>query len=400
MKNLVTFFIFFFLCGTLVAQTENYWTKKADFGGLKRERAVGFTIGEKGYIATGVDTAEFVLNDLWEYEPLTDSWTQKADLPGEARRNAVAFVIGSKAYIGTGMNNANANLGNTLSDLWEYTPATNTWVQKANYPSIPIYFGTAFSIDSRGYICGGKKGPNWYTAELWEYNPATDSWAQQSSFPAGVRYQLGSFVVGNSAYIGLGTDQDMYRKDIWEYKPALDLWTEKADLPGSERASSHLFGIGTRGYVCMGSNGGNLDDLWEYNPLDNTWSSKATYGGSARKNGATFVVYGKAFLGTGKGNSGKKQSMWEYSPGAYVGLAEHAEADITIFPNPATDNINVQVNSTEIERYDIFTLQGTHVLSSPFAASISINELSSGVYLLVGKNSSGQILGKEKLIIR
>ena len=243
----------------------------------------GFTIGDKGYIGTGVDTAEFVLNDLWEYEPLTDSWTQKANLPGEARRNAVAFVVGDKAYVGTGMNNADANLGNPLSDLWEYTPATNSWVQKANYPSTSIYFATAFSVDSRGYVCCGKRGPNWYTAEVWEYNPATDSWSQQSSFPGGVRYQLGSFVVDNSAYVGLGTDQDMYRSDIWEYKPALDLWTQKADLPASERASSHLFGIGTRGYVCMGTNGGMLKDLWEYNPLDNTWSVKANYGGSGRK---------------------------------------------------------------------------------------------------------------------
>ena len=29
-----------------VSQTENFWTKKADFPGLKRERAVAFAIGD------------------------------------------------------------------------------------------------------------------------------------------------------------------------------------------------------------------------------------------------------------------------------------------------------------------------------------------------------------------
>jgi len=56
-------------------QTENYWTKKSDFAGLKRERAVAFSIGDYGYVGTGVDTAEIVHNDLWKYDPTLDTWT-------------------------------------------------------------------------------------------------------------------------------------------------------------------------------------------------------------------------------------------------------------------------------------------------------------------------------------
>ena len=400
MRIIATFFAFFLLSGTLVAQTENYWTKKSDFTGLKRERAVAFTVGDKGYVGTGVDTAEMVLNDFWEYEPLTDTWSQVADFPGVPRRNATAFSIGDKGYVGTGMSDADANLGVTLSDFWEYDPATNSWTQKANYPSLAMYFGTGFAVGSRGYICCGKRGPNWYTTELWEYNPQTDAWSSKAPFPGGVRYQLTSFVVNSSAYVGLGTDQDMYRNDIWEYKPAQDLWTQKADLPGSERSASHGFGIGNYGFICMGANGGILDDLWEYNPLNNTWASKAPYGGSSRKNGIAFTLYGKAYVGLGKGVSGKKMSMHEYSPGGYVNLDEVASADIKVFPNPASDNISIQVSSTEIEQFEIYTLQGTKMLETSFASSITVDQLSSGVYLLVGKDNSGQIIGKEKLVIR
>ena len=44
----------------IFGQTENFWLKKNDFGGLKRERAISFSIGDYGYVGTGVDTGEVV----------------------------------------------------------------------------------------------------------------------------------------------------------------------------------------------------------------------------------------------------------------------------------------------------------------------------------------------------
>lgn len=399
MKYTASLITFFLLCGTLFGQTENFWSVKSDFGGLKRERAVAFTANGMAFVGTGVDTSEAILNDFWSYDVVSDTWAQVANLPGVARRDAIAFTINDKGYVGTGMDNADANLGSALNDFWQYDPLTNSWTQKSNYPGLPVYFATGFNIDTKGYICGGKRGPNWYISELWEYNPASDSWTGKTPFPGGVRYQLNSFVVGSSAYVGLGTDQDMYRYDMYEYKPALDEWTPKADLPASARGASHLFAIGNRGFVCMGTNGGFLDDLWEYNPLNNTWAIRATYGGSPRKNGIAFVLGGKAYVGTGKGASGKKMSMWEYTPSALVGVNENTEADIRIYPNPSSGNFSLNVTSTEIELLEIYTLQGTRVMETSFTTSVDVSELSSGTYLLVGKDSFGQIIGKEKLII-
>lgn len=44
------------------------WTQKANFGGTAREKAVGFSIGGTGYIATGYDGT--FRKDLWAYDPL------------------------------------------------------------------------------------------------------------------------------------------------------------------------------------------------------------------------------------------------------------------------------------------------------------------------------------------
>ena len=65
----------------LNAQTMNFWTKKSDFTGLKRTRAVSFTVDDYAYVGTGVDTAEQVQNDFWKYDPILDTWTQVANLP-------------------------------------------------------------------------------------------------------------------------------------------------------------------------------------------------------------------------------------------------------------------------------------------------------------------------------
>ena len=382
------------------AQTENYWTKKADFTGLKRERAIAFTVDDFAYIGTGVDTAEFVHKDFWKYDPSVDVWVQVADFPGTERRNASAFSIGGFGYVGTGMDNADANFGSTLSDFWKYDPTTNNWSSIANLPGNGIYFATGFSIGDKGYICGGKKGPNWYASTLYEYNPASNSWMSKAAFPGGVRYQLSSFVIDDLAYVGLGVDQDLYRKDIWQYDPNSNSWIARTDLPASERGSSHTFTLGQRGFVCMGSNGGILDDLWEYNPFADDWTSRATYDGSNRKNGVYFALNGKGYVGTGKGYSGKKLSMYEYTPNAILDLNETAVNKIHIYPNPTSETINIHALTNNIVTLEIFTSYGTKVLETAYVAQISIDHLPMGIYILIGKGETGEILSKEKLIIQ
>lgn len=400
MKKFFILLSIMFIQGIVLGQTYNYWVKKNDFTGLKRERAVAFTVDNYAYVGTGVDTAEQVKNDLWKYDPFLDSWTQVASLPGVARRNAVAFSIGSKGYIGTGFSHAESLLGTELSDFWEYDPTSNQWTQKANYPSTAVYFATGFAVEGKGYICGGKRGPNNYTSALYEYNPMNDSWTARASFPGGVRYQLSSFVIENSAYVGLGTDQDMYRNDIWEYKPSQDQWTQKADLPASERAASHTFGIGFRGFVCMGTNGGYLDDLWEYNPYDNSWSVRATYGGSKRKGGIAFTLLGHGFVGLGKGNSGKKQSMYEYIPGAWVGTKELNDLSYELYPNPATTSLNIQHSSNDIDQISIVDLTGKVLIQSEFTSSIDVSMLSAGSYFVVAENKTEGLRSTQPLIIQ
>lgn len=402
-KSIYTLFVLL-LCNLTFAQGNNTWTKKADFAGLKRERAIAFSINDMGYVGTGVDTAEVVHNDLWQYDPTLDTWAQVANVPGSVRRNAVAFTINDKGYVGTGIDLVQASQpgATTLSDFWEYDATLNSWTQKANYPGgfgFGVYFATGFAVGSKGYICCGKLGPNNYINQLWEYKPAIDQWAQLPAFPGGVRYQLSSFVVDYSAYVGLGTDQDAYRKDIWEFNTATNQWTQRADLPASQRSAATTFSLGQRGYVCLGSNGGLLDDLWEYNPFTDNWSSKATYGGSPRKGAFSFTANGRAYVGTGKGYSGKKASMHEYNPSLVIGI-EELENNLAVYPNPAQNEVHLTSKSNNIEMIEITSSTGYTVKREEFKSTIDINSLPAGVYFIAGYDDHNNLTASQKLIIQ
>jgi len=101
------------------------WTQKADFAGGNRAEAAGFSIGTKGYVGIGrvaYDTSVSV-NDFWEYDPATNTWTQKANFGGTARSAAVGFSIGLRGYIGTGIPTGVVTAdGGMYRDFWEYCP--------------------------------------------------------------------------------------------------------------------------------------------------------------------------------------------------------------------------------------------------------------------------------------
>src|SRR4051812_34692652 len=99
------------------SQAPDSWNPKANFAGVARAGAVGFSIGNKGYIGLG-DEYPVSYKDFWEYDTATDAWTQKADFGGKGRLYAVAFVIDGKAYVGTGQSDSFPDY-TYYKDFWE-----------------------------------------------------------------------------------------------------------------------------------------------------------------------------------------------------------------------------------------------------------------------------------------
>src|ERR1039457_731143 len=138
----------------IACSAQGTWVQMANLGGAARSGATGFSIGTKGYIGTGyvvvTPSTSAPTNDFWEWDQATNIWTQKANFGGVARTSAIGFSIGAQGYIGTGTG-ASGN----YNDLWEWDQATNIWTQKANFGGAARDASVGFSIGTKGYIGTG-----------------------------------------------------------------------------------------------------------------------------------------------------------------------------------------------------------------------------------------------------
>ncbi len=101
------------------------WVKLEDLPAEARKEAVSFSINGKGYVGTGETKNGKLLRDIWEYNPKLNKerWIQKKDFGGEIRKGAVGFSIGERGYISTGYGKEPQG-GNfrCRNDIWEYLP--------------------------------------------------------------------------------------------------------------------------------------------------------------------------------------------------------------------------------------------------------------------------------------
>ena len=298
---------------TTACTIPNTWTQRANFGGVARKVAAGFSIGTKGYIGVGELNGN-VLDDFWEYNSLTNVWTQKADFGGVPREFAQGLSIGNKGYIGMGEDEDSEQ----LQDFWEYNPATNIWTQKANYGGGPVASTRGFSIGMKGYVGTGHDG-SVYRQDFWEYNPATNLWTQKANFGGGLRSAGVGFSIGNKGYFGTGNSGAQTFSGFWEYNPAPNLWTQKANFGGGQRKLAVGFSIGSKGYVGTGYLGGTtFSDFWEYIPgpgfMGGTWNQKADFGGGPREEATGFSISGKGYIGVGDIGPTEFNDFWCYAP--------------------------------------------------------------------------------------
>ena len=294
-------------CGEAYAQC-NTWTQKTNFGGTARRGAVGFSIGNKGYIGTGYDGS--YKKDFWEYDMPGNTWSQKADLSGPVRAAPVGFSIGSKGYIGTGSD------GVTLyQDFWEYDTSSNTWTSKADFGGTARAGAVGFSIGSKGYIGTGSDVDSFRT-DFWQYDPILDNWAQKANFGGTARYLAVGFSIGPKGYIGTGNSCGAvcFLQDFWEYDTISNTWIQKTNFGGAARRQAVGFSIGSRGYIGTGDTGTGTQDFWEYDTISNTWTQKANYGGMATRTAAGFSIGSKGYIGTGWNGASNFQQFWEYTP--------------------------------------------------------------------------------------
>src|SRR4029077_14027391 len=152
-----------------------------------RYRAGGCSDGTNIYVYGGGNSSGGSYNDMWRWNPVTETWTQLANMP-TAKQNIQGAYWNGKIYVPGGFNDAHVT-ENAIYDI-----ATNTWSTGAPLPAAQTGANVAFN--NKIYNFGGNPGPQATTSI---YDIATNTWSAGAPMPVATTYGR-AIRVGNYAY--------------------------------------------------------------------------------------------------------------------------------------------------------------------------------------------------------
>lgn len=392
MKKQNTLLLLFMLPILAIGQV----VSKTNVPGGGRDAAVCFTLGDKIYLGGGPGHKDF-----YEYNPATNTWTAKADLPGVkySRAFACGVAVGGKGYVLLGGDSNNVIL---KKDVWEYSPATNTWVQLADFPG-PVRDGSAcFAANGKIYIVGGNNNQNVF-ADAYEYDIAANTWKSIAGYPDGpINFAVG-FTIGNQGYVTGGQGQTEF-SSLYRYDAINDTWDPMADFAGTPRQAAMAFVINGMAYVGGGQKGysQSFKDFYRYNPANNSWALVGDLGTKGRAWGMASVVNGKAYFGTGWDFGSAFFNDWyEYTPQT-TSVTEILNSEVKIYNDIAARQLLVELpdvaNETCIRVLDLSGREVNKILVTNTTAAVDVSSLAVGMYLLQVQHNNNLVT--EKFVVR
>lgn len=329
------------------------WVSRAVFAGVPMGYGSSFTVGNYAYVGTGYNpnTPNTRLATFFQYTPgdipagatgydsAYGGWTQKADFAGGGRSNAVGFSVGNFGYIGSGT----ADGFTPLSDFYKYDPSSDSWSKIADLGTsttkAPRFDAVAMGFANEGYVMTGTDN-NYYFGDVWKYDPSADTWTKKVNMPGSQRSQALTWVYGGKGYLLTGyTPGSTWAignacYDFWKFDPTAadgNAWTRLRDIYNTNSSTYddsytniiryHAVGFtitgttsGDKGYLTTGSNGTLYTYTWEYDFATDLWKEKTPYEGAARQGAVGFTVKNRGFIATGLSGSAGYSDAREFFP--------------------------------------------------------------------------------------
>ena len=197
-----------------------------------RYRAGGTSDGTYIYVFGGGYVMGTYLNDLWRWNPATETWTGLTNMP-TGKQNIQGVYYGGKIYVPGGYN------GVHLTENAIYDLATNTWFTGSPLPAPQT--GATAAYNGKIYVFGGNPGPQTTTSI---YDIASNTWFTGAAMPEPITYGRAVTVGGYAYYVGgiagIATTNAVYRYDF-----AANTWATMAPLQ-TARASCRGHGLPRR----------------------------------------------------------------------------------------------------------------------------------------------------------
>lgn len=391
-------------CTILVSSLTNaqdVWVQKDSVNGPPRSSAASFVMGGEGFVVSGLDIIDFN-RKMYSYDVDQDDWDNEASIgglngSGLNRGGAIAFSINDKAYVGLGQGNT----APYYNDLWEFDPVTNSWTQKSSFIGSPRRQAVAFSFDTLGYVGTGQSS-NGFENDFYSYSGTTNIWTQLNDFGGTARKGAVAFKMGAQAYVGTG-DDGVYRNDFWQYQTNTDTWVEKSQFPGTARTGACGWGVFPTAFIACGYDNtlNYKKDVWEYNYFTDAWVQRSDFMGSKRTNANAFVLDGIGYLGLGY-NGVYLDDFYAYTPILSVNSNQLNQV-VKTYPNPVINSVSIELANPMASDFEVklFSMSGKEVdkeitIKSAYAVQLNV-DLPSGVYLY--QIQSNETLTVGKLII-
>lgn len=399
MKSLITILSVFFSFVSM-AQWEDVASLPASAS--VRHHPVTFSLNGIGYLVAGATPTGSMLDDFYSYDADADEWTTLPDFPGLQRGFSYAVTTDDKAYLGFGYyENDVTGEGAILNDLWEFDPISETWTELATCPCVERFHPAMVQVNDKIYVGLGANGfgdlDDW-----WEYDIASDTWTEKTGFPASERHHPYYFGIGDYAYVGFGHHDSEIFNDFYQYDPATDTWVTLDDFPDQGRVAGTQFSYAGKGYILSGQgethNNLPTGEFWEYDPDSDNWIELDAHPNGGRWAPGSFVIEDEVFFTCGEANTGEKRDLMKFYLGPPVSVDEFDAAHLSLSPNPSTGMVNITGIAFENTTATIFDTAGQLVHESLLNSnSIDLTHLLPGIYIFQVQNAQGVVT--EKLVI-
>ncbi len=279
-------FLLLYLLFISVNLTAQSWEQLND-PPFYKHHSNGFGFNGKAYVLEGIngtDGPNDVSSEVWEYTAATDSWQQLADFPGPARAIAIGDEWNGKYYYGFG----SAGPGGVLNDLWEFDPTTQTFTELPSCPCIGRSH-PAFIAHNDKIMMGAGSTFDGDLNDWWEYDMITQVWTQKQDIPGGDRHHPFFFGIDNEVYVGGG-----HRNNWIRYNLDTEQWTEIDDTPAGRVAGSQI-DYKNKGYLIGGDDVNHVhvpdnQTFMSYNADAEEWEFLPPLPNGSRWACSTFII--------------------------------------------------------------------------------------------------------------
>ncbi len=372
------------------------------------------------------------LNDLWSYDPITNEWTwmkgansaYQAGVYGHKGIADSTNVLGARSQSDS-WTDTNNNLwlfggwehGNSVyyNDLWKYSITTDewTWMKGDSLPNQPAHFGTlgvedslskpgcrqcqTHWVDSSGnlWMFGGGLETQDIFQDIWEFNVTTDNWIWWGGYGGSNTYVLDT---------GLACVAQQSN------------WLEsRSEMAISWKSKNDLWLYGGDGYSQVFNNVESMNQLWKFSLDNKIWTrvsgvdyyvdgffgtlgmpSQFTHPSSKfgfvswQDQSDNLWLFGGVYTFFPNMQTPCFNDLWRYVPDSTCGvytftteIPQHKN-EFEIYPNPASDLLQLIFSLPKERTVSIFNSTGTIVISEEEYGNINVDvsKLRAGIYLI------------------